>query len=142
MRMTISFKLMTMKDTHSGCVSGRIPEDWNKSSLVSIYKGKGDAMDSGSYRGIKLLDQAMKVMELVMERQIRDNVKIDEMQFRFSKGKGKTDAIFIVRQLQEKYLGLRRELWIAFEDLEKVSTECREKFCGEPQGSWGWMSGL
>ena len=31
-----------------------------------------------------------------------------------------TDAIFIVRQLQEKYLGRKRELWMAFLDLEKA----------------------
>ena len=31
-----------------------------------------------------------------------------------------TDAIFIVRQLQEKYLGEKKDLWIAFVDLEKA----------------------
>ena len=34
---------------------------------LSVYKGKGDALDCGSYRGIKLLDQAMKVFERVIE---------------------------------------------------------------------------
>jgi Reverse transcriptase (RNA-dependent DNA polymerase) len=77
-------------------------------------------MDCGSYRGIKLLDQAMKVMERVMEKWIRDRVKIDKMQFGFSKGKCTTDAIFIVHQLQEKYLGVKRELWLAFVDIEKA----------------------
>src|SRR5450755_4167646 len=75
---------------------GRIPEDWSRSWMVSIYKGKGDAMECGSYRGIKLLDHAMKVMERVIEARVRDRVKIDEMQFGFSHGKGTTDAIFIV----------------------------------------------
>src|SRR5437867_12894770 len=41
----------------------------------------------------------------------------DEMQFGFCPGKGTTDAIFIVRQVQEKYLGKQKELWIAFVDL-------------------------
>ena len=45
---------------------------------------------------------------------------IDEMQFGFRPGRGTTDAIFIVRQLQEKYLGRKRELWMAFLDLEKA----------------------
>jgi len=30
--------------------------------LVSPYKGKGDPMECGSYRGIKLLKHAMKVV--------------------------------------------------------------------------------
>jgi hypothetical protein len=36
---------------------GKIPNDWRKSWMVCVYKGKGDAFDCGSYRGIKLLDQ-------------------------------------------------------------------------------------
>ena len=31
-----------------------------------------------------------------------------------------TDAIFIVCQLQEKYLARNKELWMAFVDLEKA----------------------
>ena len=31
-----------------------------------------------------------------------------------------TDAIFIVRQLQEKYLTKKRDLWMGFVDLEKA----------------------
>ena len=43
---------------------GRIPADWKKSWMISVYKGKGDALECGSYRGIKLLDQVMKVFEI------------------------------------------------------------------------------
>jgi len=35
---------------------GRIPVDWTKSWMVSVYKGKGDALECCSYRDIKLLD--------------------------------------------------------------------------------------
>ena len=42
------------------------------------------------------------------------------MQFGFMAGKSTTDAIFIVRQLQEKYLARNKELWMAFVDLEKA----------------------
>ena len=35
-------------------------------------------------------------------------------------GRSTTDAIFIVRQLQEKYLARNKELWLAFVDLEKA----------------------
>ena len=46
---------------------GRIPADWRKSWMISVYKGKGDALECGSYRGIKLLDRVMKVFERVIE---------------------------------------------------------------------------
>ena len=45
---------------------GKIPEDWSRSWMVNVYKGKGDALACGSYRGIKLLEHAMKVLERVI----------------------------------------------------------------------------
>ena len=99
---------------------GRIPEDWKKSWITAVFKGKGDAMNCSSYRGIKLLEHAMKVMERVLESRLRKEVGIDEMQFGFRPGKGTTDAIFILRQIQEKFLEKRSELWLAFVDLEKA----------------------
>jgi hypothetical protein len=99
---------------------GKMPKDWDKSWMVNVYKGKGDALECGSYRGIKLLEHVMKVLERVIESRVRNIVKIDEMQFGFMSGKGTTDAIFIVRQLQEKYLAKKKELWMAFVDLEKA----------------------
>ena len=99
---------------------GKTPVDWNKSWMVNVYKGKGDALACGSYRGIKLLEHAMKVLERVIEKRVRKIVKIDGMQFGFMMGKGTTDAIFIVRQLQEKYLAKNKDLWMAFVDLEKA----------------------
>jgi len=97
-----------------------IPSDWNTSFIVNLYKGKGDALERGNYRGLKLLDQVMKVIERVMESYIRSIVSIDEMQFGFMPGRGTTDAVFILRQLQEKYLAKNRPLYFGFIDLEKA----------------------
>jgi len=62
--------------------------DWNSSILLPVFKGKGDSMECGSYRAIKLLEHAMKVIERVFERRIREKVKTDAMQFGFMPGKG------------------------------------------------------
>ena len=61
---------------------GRIPNDWSKSWIVSVYKGKGDALDCGSYRGIKLLEHVMKLFERIIEERIRGTVCIDIYRFR------------------------------------------------------------
>jgi len=37
----------------------RIPDDWRSSILLPVFKGKGDPMECGSYRVIKLLEHAM-----------------------------------------------------------------------------------
>jgi len=60
-------------------------------------------MECGSYRGIKLLEHAMKVVERIVQHRIRQQIKVDDMQFGFTKGKGTTDAIFTVRQMQENF---------------------------------------
>ena len=58
-----------------------IPDDRRKSIMVHVYKGKGDPLVCGSNRAIKLLDQPMKVLERVLEKRIRCQVSIDNMQF-------------------------------------------------------------
>ncbi|MBV8233323.1 MAG: hypothetical protein JO329_25390 [Planctomycetaceae bacterium] len=99
---------------------GKIPEDWQKSIIVPIYKGKGDIMQCSSYRAIKLLEHAMKVLERVLEVRIREQVVLDDMQFGFTPGKGTTDAIFIIRQMSERFREKGKKLNLAFVDLEKA----------------------
>ena len=40
-----------------------IPDNWLKSVMVNIYKGKCDALVRSNCRGLKLLDYGMKVVE-------------------------------------------------------------------------------
>ena len=32
------------------------PSDWEESFIKNLYKGKGDALDRGNYRGLKMTD--------------------------------------------------------------------------------------
>ena len=99
---------------------GKVPSDWEQSFIVCLYKGKGDALERGNYRGLKLTEQVMKVLERIVDGLIRQVVSIDDSQFGFVPGRGTTDAIFVVRQLQEKYLAANKRLYMAFVDLEKA----------------------
>ena len=38
---------------------GKVPADWKQSFIVCLYKEKGDALDRGNYRGLKLIDGAV-----------------------------------------------------------------------------------
>ena len=68
----------------------------------------------------------MKVMERIVDEMIRELISIDKMQLAFVPGRGTTDAIFIIRQLQEKFLSMRDldgknlTLYFAFVDLENT----------------------
>ena len=105
---------------------GKIPEDWEMSFILNIYKGKGDALNRGNYRGLKLTKHVMKVMERIVNGMIREMIAIDKMQFAFVPWRGTTDAIFIIRQLQEKLLSGKDfndknlTLFFAFVDVEKA----------------------
>ena len=76
---------------------------WRRSVLVPIYKNKGDIMECGSFRGIKLMSHTMKTWERIVDNRIRSDVVISQEQFGFMKGRSTEDAIFALRQLLEKY---------------------------------------
>ena len=48
-----------------------MPDEWKTSVIVSIFKRRGDVMSGGSYRGEKLLEHAMKIVQRILERRIR-----------------------------------------------------------------------
>ena len=56
---------------------GKVPADWSGSIIVSLFKWKGDALDRNNYRGLKLTDHVLKVIERVIENIIRETVNID-----------------------------------------------------------------
>ena len=97
-----------------------IPDEWKTSVVVPIFKGKGDVMKCGSYRGVKLLEHGMKIIERVLERRIRTLVDFDEAQFGFMPGKGTIDALFLVRRLQEEHRAKDKRMYMCFVDLEKA----------------------
>ena len=55
-----------------------------------------------------------------MDGLFRQVVSIDDSQFGFVPARGTTDAIYVIRQLQEKYLAANKRLYMAFVDLEKA----------------------
>ena len=100
----------------------RIPDDWLESILVPIFKNKGNIHECGNYIGIKLLSQIMKCFERILDSRMRETVEpyLGEEQFRFRKGKGTTDTMFIVRQMMKRKLEFQQESSWGFLDLEKA----------------------
>ena len=62
----------------------------------------------------------MKILERIVNGLIRQVVSIDDFQFGSVPGRGTTDAIFVVRQLQEKYLAVNKRLYMVYVDLENA----------------------
>ena len=98
----------------------KMPDEWRRSVLVSLYKGKGDIKECGNYRGIKLMSHFMKLWERVIEARIRKKVTSGEQQFGFMPGRSTADAIFCLRMLLEKWTEGQKAVHCAFIDLEKA----------------------
>ena len=98
--------------------------EWRQSIIIPIRKRKGDKRECSQYRGISLLSQSRKVFVRILEKRIRYIVgiqpQLSENQFGFRKNKGCSDAIFILRQLQEKHIEWNKPLYMAFIDQEKA----------------------
>nr|CDJ90886.1 Endonuclease exonuclease phosphatase and RNA-directed DNA polymerase (reverse transcriptase) domain containing protein [Haemonchus contortus] len=110
---------------------GRIPDAWRRSTIAPIFKQKGDAMDCSNYRGIRLTAHTMKLYERLVDSRLRELVPISEEQFGFMPERSTTDAIFIARQIMEKYREKRRPCYLAFLDLEKAFDRLPRKSSGK-----------
>ena len=60
-------------------------------------------MDCEAYRGVKLLEHAMNIVERKLENRIRGLVMIDDIQLGFMPGKSTTHALLILRRMQEEF---------------------------------------
>ena len=100
--------------------SESMPSEWRRSILVPIFKNKGDVMNCGNYRSIKLLSHSMKLWERVIEARLRQEVEICEQQYGFMPGKSTTDPMFALRLLMEKYREGQKKLHCVFVNLEKA----------------------
>ena len=85
-----------------------MPDEWQTSVLVPIFKGKGNVRNCNTCKGVKLLEHAMKIVERVLERRIRELVNIDSMQFGFMPGRRTTDVFFVLGRMQWN-IGIRRK---------------------------------
>ena len=77
-------------------------------------------MNCCNYRRIKLLCHSMKLYERVHENRLRNIMSKSEEQFGFVNGKSTTDAIFALRQLQERYREGQQDLHCVFIYLENA----------------------
>ena len=93
--MTRVFKKLLMGE--------RMPDEWRRSALISIYKNKGEAQCCGSYSEIKLISHRMKIWKEIIEARLRDRVEINKQPYGFIPEKRTTDAVLALRMLMEKY---------------------------------------
>uniref|UniRef100_A0A0A9E5X4 Uncharacterized protein n=1 Tax=Arundo donax TaxID=35708 RepID=A0A0A9E5X4_ARUDO len=80
-----------------------MPEEWRRSIFVPISKNKGDIQSCTNYRRIKLMSHTMKLWERVVEHRLREMTRITVNQLGFMPGRSTMEAIFMLRQVMERY---------------------------------------
>jgi hypothetical protein len=78
-------------------------DECRRSTLVPIFKNKGDIQSRTNYGGIKLMGHIMKLWERVIGHRLRGMTHITMNQFGFKPGRSTMEAIFLIRQVMERY---------------------------------------
>ena len=94
--------------------------------IVPIFKGKGDVISCGSFRGVKLLEHAMKIVERVLERRIRKLINLNKMWLGFMPGKGTVDIILLGEESRRNIKRTRNCICVLL-TWKKLLIECQEK---------------
>jgi hypothetical protein len=90
--------------------SNKMPDEWRRSILVPIFKNKEDIQSYTNYGVIKFMSYTMNLWERVIEHRLRKLTIVSKIQFGFMLGRSTIEAIFLIRQLIERYQKLKKDL--------------------------------
>ena len=89
-----------------------IPREWELSTTLNCYKGKGDALDGENYRGLKL-KQILKFIKQQVDVDRCSLVWCPDLEL-------KAPFLFWDSSRKNIYLAKNKNLYFEFTDLEKV----------------------
>ena len=82
----------------------QVPSQWLKASISCIFK-KGSKVLASNYRGISIGANMSRILaKIITDRfSLAYENQLSENQFGFRKNRGTTDAIFVMKNVIEKY---------------------------------------
>jgi len=92
----------------------KMPNEWRTSTVIPLYKHKGDVQYCNNYRGIKPLSHMMKLWERVIEGRLRKEISILDNQFGFMPRRSIIEEIDLIRRLIKLYRDTKKDLHTMF----------------------------
>ena len=104
---------------------GKVPDDWKKSRVELIHKGGGkNKSDIGNYWPISIINILNKLFGIIINDKIKRCSEktgvLGEEQNGFRKGRCGMEKIYILKEIIDRSKRDRKELYIAFLDIEKA----------------------
>ncbi len=104
---------------------GSVPYPWRCTEIFLLYKGKGELIDPGSYRGIALMESTLKLYERLLFARLSvwafSRGLIPDNQFGFRPRSSTLDAVFVFVSLVTKYVLLQgSQLFTCLVDFQKA----------------------
>ena len=108
--------------------TGRIPDAMKRSIFITIPKKQG-AIDCDKFRTISIMSQLSKIVLRIVLNRIRNRIvsEIGEEQYGFMKGKGTSNAIFVLRMIGERAIEMQKDIFLCFIDYEKAFDTVKHK---------------
>ena len=101
---------------------GRIPQQWRKSTIKVLYKGKGDREDPNKYRGVALESVLFKILTKIITINIAGVAEemLPDAQMGFRRGRSTTTAVGLLLNNIEEALQKHNKLYAVFVDFTKA----------------------
>ena len=100
--------------------SENIPKEWNKGSITSIWKGKGDRECLTNHRGITVSSAIGNIMEEVIDMRMEKIIKFSQGQAGGIKGAATADHLFLLRGIMTTAIYNKSNLFLTFYDVPKA----------------------
>ncbi|KAJ8710817.1 hypothetical protein PYW08_009332 [Mythimna loreyi] len=98
-----------------------LPNELMKTVVVPIIKNKtGDNSDKSNYRPISLATTTAKVLDGLLERQLKKHLNLNDAQFGFRPGLSTECAVMSLKQTVRYYTDRSTPVYAAFLDLSKA----------------------
>ena len=105
---------------HSIWRDEEIPTEWNKGSITTIWKGKGDKERFENHRGITVSSSVGSILEEVIDRRMEKLVKLSPGQAGGVKGAATADHLFLLRGIMAIAISQKKNLFLTFFDVQKA----------------------